>query len=47
MYDPARNLLGLFNLFIGILDTAIAFILTPLFGLLGLPIPSLVTALSS
>lgn len=41
MYDPATNLLGLLNLFLGIVDTTLQAMMIPLFSLFNLRPPSL------
>lgn len=46
MFDPVLNLTSWFGILLSIVDTLFAAFLTPVFGLLGIPIPSLATLLA-
>lgn len=45
-FDPALLISGWLNMMLGMVDTLIAACLTPLFGMLGIPIPSIFTILA-
>lgn len=46
MFDPTLLITGWLNFMLGMADTLFAAFLTPLFGMLGIPIPSLFTILA-